>query len=201
LTVPAGTETLLLVPAGMPSGRLLVFFHGAGGRAARTLPALEHVAAEHGVAVLLPTSSAATWDLIAGGWGPDVASLDAALAAVFRMWPVERLALAGFSDGASYALSLGLANGDLAEAVIAYSPGFQAPPRRVGAPRVFVSHGLADRVLPIDRCGRRVARELQARGYEVEYDEFADGHVLTAPVVRRGFQWWVSEDGTTTPSG
>jgi phospholipase/carboxylesterase len=34
------------------------------------------------------------------------------------------VALGGFSDGASYALSLDLTNGDLFASLIAFSPGF-----------------------------------------------------------------------------
>jgi predicted esterase len=40
----------------------------------------------------------------------------------------------GFSDGASYALSLGLANGDLFTHVLGFSPGFMRVPRHVGRP-------------------------------------------------------------------
>ena len=43
--------------------------------------------------------------------------------------------------------SLGIANGDLIDRVIARSPGFVAPVTRVGRPRIFVSHGVKDRVL------------------------------------------------------
>lgn len=38
-----------------------------------------------------------------------------------------RLGVGGFSDGASYALSLGLTNGDLFTHVIAFSPGALYP--------------------------------------------------------------------------
>jgi len=46
-----------------------------------------------------------------------------------------RVTLGGFSDGATYALSIGLANGDLFPQVIGCSPGFiaQAPPPAIAA--------------------------------------------------------------------
>jgi hypothetical protein len=47
-------------------------------------------------------------------------------------------------------------------AVLAFSPGFAAPRSLHGHPRVYISHGRADRVLPVERCGRRLARELAA---------------------------------------
>ena len=116
--------------------------------------------------------------MILGAYWPDVAFLDEALRALFARRRVDprRVALAGFSDGASYALSLALGNGDLFTHVLAFSPGFAAPPEPVGRPRVFVSHGVADEVLPIGPCSRRLVPRLRAAGYEVRYREFPGGH-------------------------
>lgn len=105
---------LLVVPEAVPAG-LLVFFHGAGDRAASSLPLVQDVAAARDLLVLLPGSRSRTCDLVLGRIGPDV---DALLAEVFAGCDVPRIALGGFSDGGSYALSLGLANGDLAEQVM-----------------------------------------------------------------------------------
>jgi phospholipase/carboxylesterase len=79
---------------------------------------------------------------------------------------------------ASYGLSLGIANGDLFRHVLAWSPGFAALATRVGTPRVFVSHGTGDRVLPIDRCSRRLVPTLRDSGYDVDYREFSGGHEI-----------------------
>ena len=190
LDLGAGAEVLVAVPPGPVRG-VLVFFHGAGGSAADALRAVGDPATAAGVAVLAPTSSARTWDLIAGGLGRDVAVLDAALERVFGWLPTSPVALAGFSDGASYALSLGVANGDLVEAVLAFSPGFVAAPGRYGRPRFWISHGTDDRVLPIDRCGRRVAADLRAAGYDLDYEEFAGGHVVTPELVTAALGWWL----------
>lgn len=89
--------------------------------------------------VLFPDSRGRSWDMITGRrFGPDVEFLDAALAAVFSTCVVDtsRLCLAGFSDGATYALSLGLANGDLFTHLAAFSPGYVDPPTQVGTVRV-----------------------------------------------------------------
>jgi phospholipase/carboxylesterase len=190
LDVGPGAEVLLVVPPGTPTA-LLVFLHGAGGSAADSVRTVGDLATAAGVAVLAPSSAAATWDLIAGGFGRDVAVLDAALAQVFDRLPVDRVALAGFSDGGSYALSLGVANGDLAEAVLAFSPGFVAAPGRYGRPRLWIAHGTDDRVLPVARCGRRIAAELDGDGYDVRYDEFPGGHVLTPGLVTAALDWWL----------
>lgn len=169
---------------------LLVFLHGAGGSAADSLARVGGPAGSQGVHVLATTSEAATWDLLAGALGPDVTALDAALAQAYEGLEVARTAIGGFSDGGSYALSLGLANGDLFDAVLAFSPGFAAAPRRQGRPRVWISHGTADRVLPVDRCGRRVARDLTGAGYAVTYDEFDGGHEVPERAVTDALRWW-----------
>jgi phospholipase/carboxylesterase len=193
--LPEARDGLLVVPSG-PSRPLplLVFFHGAGASASDVLPIIEQSALQRGVLVLLPTSAASTWDLIAGGLGRDVHAVDAALAKVFSRYTVDRVALGGFSDGASYALALGIANGDLAQAVLAFSPGFAAPPSQQGHPRIWVSHGSADTVLPVDRCGRRVARLLRDGGYEVRYEEFDGPHVVPPDHVDAALDWWLISD-------
>jgi phospholipase/carboxylesterase len=189
-----GVTALLAVPRGdigpLP---LLVFCHGAGGTASGALGLVERPATDAGVLVLATSSVAKTWDLIAGGLGRDVAVLDATLSQVFARVAVDRVALGGFSDGASYALSIGLANGNLVDAVLAFSPGFLAPPSRQGKPRVRVCHGTEDRVLPVVGCGRRVVRLLERDGYAVTYEEFPGGHVVPPEQVSRALAWWLEE--------
>jgi phospholipase/carboxylesterase len=180
-------DGLLRVPDSVHGGDgaampLVVMLHGAGGNAAGALRLVEGAAS--GALLLVPESRGATWDVILGGYGPDVAFLDAALRAVFERHRVDgrRIALAGFSDGASYAVSLALGNGDLFTHVLAFSPGFCAPPPLVGRPWIFVSHGLSDEVLPIGACSRRLVPRLRAAGYAVRYREFTGGHRVPAEV-------------------
>jgi phospholipase/carboxylesterase len=119
--------------------------------------------------------------------------IDTALAQVFDRFTVDprHLAVAGFSDGASYALSLGLTNGDLFSHVIGFSPGFAAPAEPVGQPKIFMTHGVDDRVLPIDQTSRRVAPRLQRAGYSLTYDEFSGGHVVPGDQARRALDWFL----------
>jgi phospholipase/carboxylesterase len=186
-------DHLLLVPdRPAPRAPLLVWFHGAGGHAALGLATVQTAASDVGALVLLPSSSGTTWDLLTSGVGRDAAALDVALEHVFASYDVDRVGFAGFSDGASYALSLGLANGDLAEVVLAFSPGFAAPPEVVGRPRCWLAHGTADAVLPVDRCGRRVAGLLEREGYAVHYEEFAGGHVVRPDDIPASLSWWLT---------
>ncbi len=188
-------DAILYVPPSVPTGQarpLVVFFHGAGGNAeqARML----HPAADHsGAIVLAPESRATTWDVIHGALGPDIAFLDRALNWTFERFPVDpsKIAASGFSDGASYALSIGLANGELFQSVIAFSPGFVAAPDAQGKPRLFVSHGTRDAVLPIERCSRRIVRELRSDGYDLTYREFAGPHTVPPAVADEAFAWWL----------
>ncbi|MFI6236235.1 alpha/beta hydrolase [Micromonospora sp. NPDC050784] len=169
--------------------RLVLLLHGAGGSARQGLDLLLPVADAQHLLLVAPDSSAASWDLIAGGFGADVGRIDGLLATVFGTYPVSDVTVGGFSDGASYALSLGLANGDLIDAVLAFSPGFAAPPVTHGRPRIFISHGVDDRVLPIDVCSRRLVPRLHDLGYDVTYEEFPGGHDIPSPIRDSATTW------------
>src|SRR6266513_1512402 len=126
---------------------LVVFLHGAQGSEQGGINRLSSYADELGFLLLSPASQGGTWDAIQGGYGPDVHMIDLALARAFTMRRVDprRIALAGFSDGASYGLGLGLSNGDLFGSLVAFSPGFiPYGVKRNGKPRIFVSHGTDD---------------------------------------------------------
>jgi len=189
-------DGVLYVPPDLDPTRpapLALMLHGAGGDARQLLPLLTPLADAHGLLLLAVDSRGVTWDLILGDYGPDVTFTDRALRQAFARHPVDpgRVAVGGFSDGASYALSLGLANGGLFTHVLAFSPGFMAPPRTEGTPRVFVSHGVRDEVLPIARTSRRVVPTLERAGYEVRYREFPDGHVVPPELAREAVRWFV----------
>ena len=188
-------DGVLFVPPGLRADRpapLLVALHGAGSRGSSIASAGLLEAAERlGALVLAPDSRGPTWDVLMGGFGPDVDFLDAALDGVFEAVAVDprRLVLCGFSDGASYALSLGLGNGDLFSHLMAFSPGFMAPDARHGDPPVFVSHGTGDRVLDVDACSRALVPILQQSGYRVTYAEFDGGHEVPRSVLRSAVEW------------
>jgi phospholipase/carboxylesterase len=191
--VGADRPALLRVPAGEPTG-LAMLFHGAGGRPEGAIELLADRADADGLLLLAPASAGKTWDLVTGPAGPDLQQSAALLAQVLSGWPVrfEDRLVAGFSDGASYALSLGLSNGDVFPFVAGFSPGFVTALVPRGRPRVFVSHGTTDAVLPVQRCGRPVVRQLRDAGYDVTYDEFDDGHVVPAASVERALRLWRS---------
>lgn len=187
-------DTVLYVPSGLRTGQpapLILLLHGAGGEAAGGLALLSAHAETEGMVLAAPSSRASTWDGVRGAFGPDVRIINQALERIFQLVPVEprRIAVAGFSDGASYALALGLANGDLFSRVLAFSPGFVPPVPRTGRPRIFVSHGADDAVLPIDRTSRRLVPALQSEGYDVTYREFPGPHTVPAGLALEAVNW------------
>jgi phospholipase/carboxylesterase len=191
LYVPAGYRTETPAP-------LVLLLHGAGEDARDGLAQLRGQADETGLILLALSSREPTWDSILdrGRYGSDIAVIDRALEHTFSRWAVDpkRVAVGGYSDGASYALSLGIANGDLFSDVFAFSPGFLAPTGRRGSPRIFVSHGTQDRWLPIDSCSRKIVPQLERNGYEVRYREFEGGHVVPPGIAREAAIWFTNQN-------
>ena len=188
-------DTLFYVPRGLKPrvpAPLILLLHGAGGNAAGGLALLSAYADEYRIMMPAPSSDTpVTWDAIRGDFGPDVQLINQVLERIFQLAPVDpnRIAIGGFSDGASYALGLGLANGDLFSGIIAFSPGFIPQAPRVGGPRIFVSHGESDSVLPIERTSRRLVPPLKRDGYDVTYREFPGPHTVPASVAREALTW------------
>ena len=191
-------DALLYVPPDLHPdlpAPLAVMLHGAGGTAEHGMALVQRLADSAGLVVLAPPSRRQTWDMLLGEYGPDVEFIDSALAAVFERCAVDsdRVAVGGFSDGASYALSIGLTNGDLFTHAIAFSPGFMAPASQVGEPRCYVSHGTRDAVLPIDQCSRRLVPTLERAGYDVRYHEFDGPHTVPVEIAQEAVAWLASE--------
>ncbi len=197
---PLGFRTerdgLLYVPessAKFDKAPLVLSLHGASRSSDRGISLLQSLADEHGFLLLAPATARGTWDIITGPGGPDAKFIDRCLARTFEMRKIDaaRIAMAGFSDGASASLSLGLANGDLFSAVLGFSPGFVVDLERVGKPPVFISHGTVDQVLPIDECSRRIVPQLKQEGYQVTYREFEGKHELPPAVGAEAMRWFM----------
>ena len=193
LSLGDSRDAILQMPAKPAAGPLplLVFLHGAGGSGDRLLRRYGASAEAAGLAVLAPDSRGSSWDAIRGGFGPDVAFINRALSRVFTTIDIDpaRVTVGGFSDGASYALTLGLINGDLFSRVIAFSPGFIVSGAPHGTPTFFISHGTADPILPIDNCSRVIVPALRTRHYDVTYREFDGGHEAPDPIAREGMSF------------
>lgn len=194
----AERDAVLVVPEGLDPRRpcrLVVLFHGGGGSAARILPMLEAHAQAQQFLLLVPQSLFPTWDIVIAGHGPDRERVAAALAAVADLFLLdpERLCFAGHSDGGSYTLSLGLANGDVASHLIVSSAGFLSVHIQVGAPRIFLSHGRQDAQIPIGRSAHVHVPTLRQAGYDVTYREYDGPHAYQPEVVTQAVEFFLAE--------
>jgi phospholipase/carboxylesterase len=187
-------DGVLYVPRqSRPAYPLMLLLHGAGGRGERIERRMEEIAERSGFIILAPDSRDETWDAIRGRRGPDVAFIDRALQSVFSRYPIDaaHVAVAGFSDGASYALTIGIMNGDLFTHVIAFSPGFSAASSAVGRPPIFLSHGTSDEILPFERSRDNLVPALRNIGYRVQFREFDGPHTVPAQVAQEAVGWWL----------
>lgn len=195
LGLSSGRDGFLRIPAGyVPEtvAPLALLLHGAGRNAhewAGGFPLFD----ELGLIVLSIDSRGVTWELRFGGFGADAAFIDRALTQTFERCNIDpsRMAIAGFSDGASYALSLGLTNGDLFTHVLGFSPGYIETDGRYGQPPVFLSHGTNDGILPV-AFTRDLAVQLASDGHVVRYEEFDGGHTLPYAIGELGMDWFVN---------
>jgi len=183
-------DTILIVPQGVEVGRpvpLLVMFHGASGSAEKVLPFVVEYAHKHKFLLMLPQSTYYTWDLTIGGHGPDLDRLGKALDLVSSRFTIDpaRFALAGFSDGASYALSTGLTNGDLVSHVIVLSGGFMNVYLKIGKPRIFITHSPEDEQLNIRTSALKHYTELKKEGYDIHFELFSGRHTIHPPMVEK----------------
>ncbi len=194
LVIDVGRNAVLFVPSTVGSAPipLVVMLHGAGG----TVSAIEQIydlGEAYGFAVLAPKSLGATWNFVIGGLGDDVPRIDKALRLAFQRLKTDpaKIALAGFSDGASYGLTLGLANGDLFTHLIAFSPGFSNELGRNGKPAIFITHGRGDTVLPFENTANTIVPFLRGLGYDVRFDEFAGGHHIDRVESELAAEWFL----------
>jgi predicted esterase len=204
LFLDEGRDAFLYVPEGLPESEsvpLVLLLHGAGGSGDGIITPLRPYADAAGCVLVAPGSRGATWDAIRGSFGADVAFIDAALVAAFARCRVDavRVGIAGFSDGATYALAIGRANGDLLRRIVAFSPGFLIAVPPVDQPPVYITHGVFDTVLPIDQTSVVIAGQLTSAGYSVTFRPFDGGHHIPAAFATEAMRW--VSGGDLDPSG
>lgn len=196
LGLNAGRDGFLYVPESynpaVPAP-LLVLLHGAGGNTQAWVNYQARAEAT-GMVLVAVDSRAETWDMVLGYLGPDNEFIDLALAHAFARVNINpsRIALVGFSDGATYALALGRANGDLFSHIIAYSPGYLAEiGPTIGKGPIFISHGTSDEVLPITETRTTIVPYLHNYGHAVNYQEFEGGHAVPAEISDAALLWFL----------
>ena len=201
----AGGAYAYLPPGSEKPRPLLVVLHGAGGEPANVLEAFRTHADANGIVLLIPRSIKGTWDMVEDlksrlgaemnvqpRYGKDLEALDAALADLFGKVAIDtqHVGIAGFSDGASYALSVGTANPQLFSTVMALSPGHSFTKKYDKEQRIFISHGEQDQVLPFSNA-RAIAARLRGRGMAVQFEAFPGRHEVPAAIREKAIAFFM----------
>jgi len=154
---------------------LVTVFHGAGRQDELLVRAYRDESAQRDALFFIPRSTYPTWDLLVGRDRADLDFLEQAYAEIYRRLPVDhrRQALIGYSDGASYALAVGLSNPRLFAAVMGWAAGFVVFDKAAVSPtdprpRILVEHGTHDTVFPFEEIAVRNCTILRRLGYEVD---------------------------------
>src|SRR5690606_29444640 len=177
--------------------------HGAGRQDELLCRAYRDEAARRDALFLIPRSTYPTWDLLVGQGRPDLDFLERLYVEIYRRVPIDpaRQALIGYSDGASYALAVGLSNPRLFSAVMGWAAGFVAiDGNAIGPddpkPRILLEHGTHDTVFPFELVCTPNVELLRSLGYDVEL-RIDEGGIHWPS---RGFQtaaldWFFGTDG------
>ena len=200
-----GTNAFFYRPAeGAGSNRpLIVLLHGAGMSARNFLDGLRGEADRCGCLLLSIQSSGATWDTVRlvrdatkhgrashdQLFGDDTGRVERALSVALRAADANRRAvmLMGFSDGASFALSLGLANPAIVRGIIAFAPGFHVEPAAINPrQRLFIAHSPTDRILSFERTRFDTVTSLKHAGFDLRFRPFDGGHRVDTAVLSEG---------------
>lgn len=199
----AWPRPLAFIPPDLDAMRpapLVLLFHGGGSDADWTLNRMRDAARKHGVILLAPQAGGGTWDVVREArrrgdprFGEDTARVDAALKLLFDEMPVDptRTAIAGFSDGASYALSLGPRNQELFTHIMAFSPGGVAPFDDPARAKIFISHGRQDPTIPIANTTNGIVAGFRSRGFDVTFETFNGVHAFRDEEIEKAFNWFL----------
>lgn len=211
MSTPQRSQALALLPdKGLPD-LLFLLLHGAGGDASQMRPLAQALRGQYPQAAVVSINAPEAFDQVtddaASAQGHQWYSLQGAnddnhaqrvaealpgFIATVRAWAEqfdmawERVALAGFSQGAVMALEVVQAEPQLAGRVLAFSGAYATPPAH--APQevsVHILHGQRDPVLPFqDQV--TAARRLVHLGADVTADVLPDpGHELHAELIER----------------
>lgn len=202
-----GDLGVVYVPPGLPldtPAPLILALHGAGQGGAAMAGMLTGLADALGIVILAPDSGGRTWDWlnptrqqsgsrVKPGSGPDVGRIDRALERTFALLPVDvkRVALLGFSDGATFGLDLGIRNPELFARLFMVAPS--TIPKIVRGPgaEIYITHGRADQVLLEKATADYTVPALRRRGFTVTYEPFDGGHSVPLPLLRKALAAWL----------
>ena len=193
-----GRDGTLFIPKSYKPGTkmpLVIMLHGFSGWGDNQRRLFD-LAEELGFIVVAPESRDITWGKEAPGFDQDVRYIGAAFRHVGSIVDVDfdRVALGGQSDGAGYALTMGLAYGDtFNHLIILAGGGLIEPIRRQGKPKIFMAQGVKDTTMPPDVSGRKNYKLLKD-DYDVTYREHEGGHGTPLAITREALLWFLGKD-------
>jgi len=127
-----------------------------------------------------------------------VTTLISTIRGLRERFAVSALYLLGFSQGGRLIYRAAPGHHDLIDGVAIFGAGFDpaamdqaAVDASAGHLRVFIGHGLSDRIALSNATDGR--DYLRAAGYEVTFQSFTGGHELPPPMIRRTVDWIVGE--------
>jgi len=190
-------DGVLYVPKSYKDGvpmPLVTMLHGLSGNGTSSR-SMYPLAEEFGVIILAPESRRLGWGKDAPGFDKDSVYIVNAMRYVNRTLYMDpaHVAIGGTSDGATYALTMGLVYGDSFSHVMVFSEGIPNPIRKEGRPKIFIAHGTEDRQMPIDVTSHTFVPQARAEGYDVTYYEYNGGHGAPRDAVRKAFEWFVGK--------
>lgn len=160
---------------------VVVFLHGAGHVDGGAMDVLCREVSSKKFILLAPSAYRDSWDILRGGWGEDVAALNEQLNWLREHYMIDdnRISMLGFSDGASYALSLCVRN-PVISCAAALSPGFYLGNAQSSS--LFISHAQNDNILSFSGV-QRLRTQLLEEGANVTFMMHDAGHSCPERVV------------------
>jgi len=205
-----GSRAILLTPDEIHPERnypLITVLHGAGRQDEQLAKAFRDEPEKRDALFLIPRSFLATWDLLASRERTDLDFLEWAYDLVYRRYPVDplRQALIGYSDGASYALSVGLSNPHVFSAIMGWAAGFRVIDEslvdpRARKPRILLEYGTHDQLFPFEQVALPMRQGLERAGYGVEFRVDQGGkHWPSGDFQHEALDWFLAEGSYSSP--
>lgn len=208
------SSAILLTPDAIDPTRrypLFTVLHGAGRREEALAKAYRAAANARRAFFLVPRSVEPTWDLIAGGERDDLDFLEYAYDLIYRRYPIDPLqqSLIGYSDGASYALSVGLSNAEMFSALMVWAAGFVVldPPTTAAfradglpasKPRIYLEYGTHDQLFDFQTVALPMRENLERSGFDVTFSVDEGGrHMPSGSFHTEVLDWYFANAGTS----